>query len=267
MHPLLLELKLGSLTIPIHTYGLMIALGFLSGVYTVRKLAARSGVKPDLVSDLAFWLLLIGFVGARLLYIITRLDFFLANPAEIVRVWEGGLVFFGGLITATAYGIWYIRKHRLPVWKMADILLPGVVIAHAFGRVGCLAAGCCYGKPTGVPWGIRLDSDLVDFQLRGIPLHPTQLYESTALFILFAGMIWLFRHRKFDGQVGLTYFLLYPVIRSIIEVYRGDSVRGFVIDGILSTSQFISLLVFLAAGYVLMHRLKQAEEEFHARRR
>lgn len=267
MHPILLELKLGSLNIPIHTYGLMIAVGFLTGVYTVRKLAARSGVKPDLVSDLAFWLLMIGFAGARLLYIITRLDFFIANPGEILRVWEGGLVFFGGLIAATAYAFWFFRKHQLQVWKMTDILSPGVVVAHAFGRVGCLAAGCCYGKPTGAPWGIRLNSELVDFQLRGIPLHPTQIYESTALFILFAGMLWVFRHKKFDGQVGLTYFMLYPVIRSIIEIFRGDTVRGFVVDGILSTSQFISLLVFLAAGYWLMVRLKHAQEEHHARRR
>lgn len=267
MHPLLLEISLGSLSIPIHTYGLMIAIGFLCGVFTVRKLAMRSGINPDLVSDLAFWLLMIGFVGARLLYIITRLDFFVANPGEILRVWEGGLVFFGGLITSTIYAIYFFRKHKLAVWKMTDILSPGLVVAHAFGRVGCLAAGCCYGKPTGVPWGIKLNSELVDVSLRGIPLHPTQIYESSALFILYAGLLYVFRNKRFDGQVGLTYFMLYPVIRSVIEIFRGDTVRGFVIEDVLSTSQFISLLVFIAAGWMLNYRLKQTQEESRARTR
>lgn len=258
---------MGSLQIPIHTYGLMIAIGFLAGVYTVRKLAARSGVNPDLVSDLAFWLLMVGFVGARLLYVITRLDFFVANPGEIFRVWEGGLVFFGGLLVATVYAFWFFRKHRLRIWTMIDVLSPGVVVAHAFGRLGCLAAGCCYGKPTGMPWGIRLESELVDFQLRGIPLHPTQIYESTALFLLFAGMLYVFRTRRFEGQVGLTYFMLYPIVRSVIEAFRGDTVRGFVIEGWLSTSQFISLLVFVAAAAMLNYRLRQTEREADANRR
>jgi phosphatidylglycerol:prolipoprotein diacylglycerol transferase len=214
---------------------------------------------PDLNADLAFWLLFWGFIGARVLFIITRLPTFIENPLDMFKVWEGGLVFFGGLLAATAYAIWYLRKHKLDPWKMSDILLPGVTIAHAFGRLGCLSAGCCYGRPTDMPWGIKLDSDLVDGALRGIPLHPTQLYESVSLFILFGGLIYIFRHKKFDGQVGLTYFMLYPIIRSIIEIYRGDSIRGFVIENILSTSQFISILVFIGAFWMLMVRLKQAE--------
>jgi len=168
-------------------------------------------------------------------------------------------VFFGGLITATAYAFWFFRKHRLNVWKMIDVLSPGVVVAHAFGRIGCLAAGCCYGRPTGQPWGIRLESELVEASLRGIPLHPTQIYESSALFILFAGLMYVSKNKRFDGQVGLTYFMLYPIIRSIIEVFRGDTVRGFVIDGWLSTSQFISILVFIAAGVMLNLRMRQSD--------
>ena len=182
------------------------------------------------------------------------------NPVEIVKVWEGGLVFFGGLIASTAYGIYFFVKHKLPAWKMIDILTPGLVVAHAFGRLGCLGAGCCYGRPTDLPWGIKLHSELVDASMRGIPLHPTQLYESTSLFILFAGLMYVFKHKKFDGQVGLTYFMLYPIIRSIVEIYRGDSIRGFIIDDVLSTSQFISIFVFLGALAVLVYRLKKANE-------
>jgi phosphatidylglycerol:prolipoprotein diacylglycerol transferase len=255
MHPLLFELHLGGAAIPFHTYGLMIALGFILGVATVRKLAARAGVDPDQCADLAFWLLVLGFVGSRILFVLTRLSYFLANPLDVFKVWEGGLVFFGGLIASTAYAIWYFRRKKLDPWKMIDILSPGLVIAHAFGRLGCLSAGCCHGRPTGAPWGIRLDSELVDDSLRGIPLHPTQLYEFVSLMILFAGLIRVFHKKRIDGQVGLAYFMAYPLIRSVIEIFRGDTIRGFVIEGFLSTSQFISTLVFVAALLVLTRRL------------
>ena len=261
MHPILFELNLGFAKIPLHTYGLMIAIGFLIAVYTVRQLARKSEINPDLVSDLGFWLLMYGFVGARALFIITRWDYFMQNPTDMFRVWEGGLVFFGGLLSATAYALFFFKKHKLSPWKMIDVLSPPVVVAHAFGRLGCLGAGCCYGRPTSEPWGIKLVSDLVDPTLRNIPLHPTQLYESASLFILFAGMLYIFKNRRFYGQVGLTYFMIYPIIRSIIEIFRGDSIRGFVIDDVLSTSQFISSLVFAGALWLLLYRLKQTEKQ------
>ena len=169
-------------------------------------------------------------------------------------------MFFGGPLACIPFAVWYIRKYRLPMWKTMDILVPGLTVNHAFGRLGCLAAGCCYGKPTGGDWGIRLYSDLVEKEYQGIPLHPTQIYESTALFILFFGLLYVFRKRAFDGQVVLTYFMAYPIIRSIVEVFRGDLIRGFVIDGVLSTSQFLSILVFVGASIVLSLRLKQVRE-------
>jgi len=134
-------------------------------------------------------------------------------------------------------------------------------VAHAFGRLGCLSAGCCYGKPTGGIWGIKLYSELVDPSMRGIYLHPTQLYESVSLFILFFGLLRVFSKKIFDGQVTLVYFMTYPILRSIIEVFRGDSIRGFVIEDILSTSQFISLLVFIGATVALVLRLKQVRSK------
>jgi phosphatidylglycerol:prolipoprotein diacylglycerol transferase len=144
----------------------------------------------------------------------------------------------------------------MDLWKTMDCAFPGLVTAHMFGRVGCLTAGCCYGKPTGSSWGIKLYSDLVDPSLRGIPLHPTQIYEATSLFLLLMGLLWLERRKSFDGQVALTYLMAYSVIRSIIEVFRGDLIRGFVIGDWLSTSQFISALVFVAAMIALIYRLK-----------
>ncbi len=260
MHPILLELNLGFIKIPLHTYGFFIAVGFLSAIALVRNLATKRNIDPDLASDLGFWLLMVGFVGARILFIITRLDYFLENPVEMFKVWEGGLVFFGGLLAATAYALFWLKKHKISAWMMSDVLTPPVVLAHAFGRLGCLGAGCCYGRPTDMPWGVTLHSELVDAEFRGIPLHPTQAYEALSLFILFFGMMYIFKHKRFDGQVGLTYFMLYPIIRSIIEIYRGDSIRGFIIEGVLSTSQFISILTFLGAFWVLnQRRIKKNE--------
>ena len=253
MHPLLVNLG----PIPIHTYGFLIAIGFLTCVYTIRKLSERAGLNAERNLDLTFWMLLAGFLGARILFILTRFSYFMSEPLEMFKVWEGGLVFFGGPIACVPLLIWYVRKHKLPVWKTADAMIPGLVIAHMFGRFGCLAAGCCYGKPTGSEWGVRLYSELVDRQFQGVPLHPTQLYEASSLFILFCGLLYTFRHKKFDGQVILTYFMAYPVIRSIVEIFRGDLIRGFVIDDVLSTSQFISILIFVGASITLIYRLKQ----------
>jgi phosphatidylglycerol:prolipoprotein diacylglycerol transferase len=252
MHPVLL--RIGS--VPIHTYGFLIAVGFLVAVWVIRRLCLRSKLDVDRVLDLTFWSLLVGFVGARVLYVLTQFDSFARSPMDIFKVWEGGLVFFGGPLAVVPFAVWYVRKFKLPTWKVMDAMIPGLVIAHAFGRLGCIAAGCCYGKPTGADWGFRFYSPLIDVNLRGIPLHPTQLYESSALFVLFLGMLWLYRRKVFDGQVVLSYFIVYPVIRSVIEVFRGDTLRGFVIEDVLSTSQFISIGVFAAASAALVYRLK-----------
>lgn len=253
MHPLLL--KIGS--VPIHTYGFMIAIGFLIALYVIKRLAHAAKLDEDRILDLTFWAFLVGFLGARILFILTRLDYFLNDPMEMIRVWEGGLVFYGGPLLAAPFVIWYVWRHKISVWRTMDVIMPGLVVGQIFGRFGCLAAGCCYGKPTGNSFGIKLYSDLVDKQFQGINLHPTQLYESVALMPLFFGMLYVFRRKSFDGQVGLLYFMGYPIIRSIVEIFRGDLIRGFVIDNILSTSQFISLLVFAVASYALWWRLRQ----------
>lgn len=240
--------------LPIHTYGFLIAVGFIIAVYVTRWQAERYKMDVERVLDLMFWALLVGFVGARVLFIITRWQDYRGDLLGIFRVWEGGLVFLGGPILGTPFIIWFTKKHKLSLWGALDAVAPGFVIAHAFGRMGCLAAGCCYGRPTGGSWGIRLDTELVDAHLRGIPLHPTQLYESVSLAILFGVLVWLSKRRKFEGQVALTYFMAYPVLRSIVEIYRGDVIRGFVIDGWLSTSQFLSIFVFAIAAVAMFKR-------------
>lgn len=253
MHPLLFQLG----PIPVHTYGFLIAIGFLIAVQVIKRLAERAKLDVNRVLDLVFWTMLVGFIGARFLFVLTRIDYFMANPGDLFKVWEGGLVFFGGPLAAIPFVIWYTRKYKLPLWSTMDVMIPGLAIAHVFGRFGCVAAGCCYGKPTGGDWGLKLNSDLVDPAFRGIYLHPVQLYEAGAVLALFFGLIWVSRRKLFDGQVVLTYFMAYPIVRSVTELFRGDLIRGFVIDEWLSTSQFISLLVFLGAGFVLFWRLNQ----------
>lgn len=258
MHPELI--KLGPLAI--HTYGFMIAIGFLTSLQVGKRLAARSKLNVDHVLDLGFWCLLVGFIGTRILYIITRLDYFIQDPLAVFKVWEGGLVFLGGPIAVVPFVIWYVRKHKMPIWKVLDVLTPSMVIGHMFGRLGCLASGCCYGKPTGSSWyGIRFYSEFVEKQYHGVLLHPTQLYESFSLFILFLGLLVVFKRKVFDGQVALSYLLTYPIIRSIIEAFRGDLIRGFVIDGYLSTSQFLSLLILIGGSITLFYRLRQIEHQ------
>lgn len=255
MHPVLISF--GPLTI--HTYGFLIAIGFLVAISVIRRLASRSNLDIERVLDLSFWCLLVGFLGSRILFIITRYNEFMYRPLDVFKIWEGGLVFLGGPILVLPFLIWYVRKHKLPIWKVLDVLTPGLVIAHAFGRLGCLAAGCCYGKPTGSSFGVKLYSNLVDRQFQGIPLHPTQLYESGALLILFFGLLYVYKRKIFDGQVVFTYLLAYPVIRSIIELFRGDLIRGFVIEDVISTSQFISILIFIMTLFALWFRLQQIQ--------
>lgn len=257
MYPLLL--KIGPISI--HTYGFMIALGFLFAVQLGKYFTQKSNIDFNKALDAGFIGLFSGFIGARALYVITRWSDFASDPMAIFRVWEGGLVFYGGIIVGISVGILVGYFYKMNIWRTLDATIPGINFAHALGRLGCLGAGCCYGKPTGSSFGIRFYSELIDPQLRGVPLHPTQLYEAGALFFLFFLLVYTFKKKTFDGQVILTYCMTYPIIRSIVEVFRGDSIRGFVIDPWLSTSQFISILVFMITLGFFIYRYNQVKKK------
>jgi phosphatidylglycerol:prolipoprotein diacylglycerol transferase len=162
-------------------------------------------------------------------------------------------VFYGGLIGALPVAWWYARKHNLPPWPTADVLAPGVALGQAVGRLGCFAAGCCYGRPAEVPWAVTF-KDIYTTRTVGtpldVPLHPTQLYEAAATLLIFGLLIWMSRKKLFHGQVALAYVFLYSLARFVIEFYRGDAARGTVLGGWLSTSQFISILMVLAVLFV-----------------
>src|SRR4051812_47938786 len=157
MYPVLHDFDLfGLLKDPwsLHTYGVLIAMGFLAAMNLAKRQAEREGEDPDRIVDLAFYVLLAGLVGSRIVFIFTKLDQYTKDPIEIVMFWRGGLVWYGGFIAATGYVWVYCRKHRLNFFKYADLCIPYVALAHAFGRLGCLSAGCCFGKPTDMPWAI-----------------------------------------------------------------------------------------------------------------
>lgn len=245
----------------LHSYGLMVALGFLVGLFWVGRESKRVGLPSEKLMDLAFYIIVAAILGSRLLYILIEDPSILwKQPLDFFKVWEGGLVFYGGLIGAVAVSAWYMLKHRLNFWKVSDIFMPGVAIGHAIGRLGCFAAGCCYGKPTSHPawWSVIFPTEGEGLAPGGIPLYPTQLMESGAELAIFLILVYFSRKKKFDGQILLMYLILYSIIRIILEFYRGDFVRGFIVGG-WSTSQFVSfILIFLAIGCWIIRSRKSA---------
>ncbi|MCP4347952.1 MAG: prolipoprotein diacylglyceryl transferase [Desulfobacterales bacterium] len=246
MYPVLL--KIGKL--PIYTYGLFIATGFMVGMYVARKEAERLGQDPYKIMDICFYILLFGIIGSRVFFILTTPGSYLADPLEIFKIWKGGLVFYGGFIGAVAAAFIFLKKNKMPFWKTTDILAPGLAIGHFFGRIGCFFAGCCYGKPCDLPWAIVFRHP-ESVAYTGVPLHPTQIYSAINNLAIF-GLLWLFRTRKkFDGQLFCIYVFIYGITRSIIETFRGDF-RGDTFFGILSVSQTIGISMSLIAVYMIM---------------
>lgn len=270
MHPVLFQTDLfGLLSEPwsLHTYGLLIATGFLVAMMLSKRQAEREGEDPDRIVDLAFYVLLAGLIGARLVFILTKLDEYLRRPIEIFMFWRGGLVWYGGFIAAALYIAYYTRKHHITYFKVVDILIPYMALAHAFGRFGCLAAGCCHGAPTTEAWGIVFPagsmaqqaqqvSGLVGIGDASLPVHPTQLYEAGAELMLFWLLVWMRPRKRFHGQLFLVWLGLYPVLRSLIEMFRGDKERGVYV---LSTSQYISIGVGIAAAVIFFYLRRQRQ--------
>ena len=239
----------GPLTV--YTYGVLLAAAYLLGLRLAMSRARTRGLDPTRMLDLGIYLIISALVGAKALLVVVEWDHFTASPREFLSLARSGGVFYGGLILAVSVAFWYIRRHRLPFWQTCDVVAPGIALGHAVGRLGCLAAGCCYGRPTSVPWAITFTNPAAEANVGtplGVPLHPTQIYESAAEFLILALLVATERRgRAFAGRTFWLYMLLYAISRFVIEFYRGDP-RGLVF-GVLSTSQFISIvLVPLSIG-------------------
>jgi phosphatidylglycerol:prolipoprotein diacylglycerol transferase len=237
------------------TYGALLAIGFLLALKFAAARGKKQGIETSLTLDLGLYILISALLGAKLLLLIVDWDHYRQDPVSLLR--SGG-VFYGGLVAAVITSLWFFRKHNLSAWQMTDIMAPSVALGHAIGRLGCFSAGCCYGKPTSVSWGITF-SNPYSRQIAGVPLgvslHPTQLYEAGAEILIFLILLFLTKRKRFDGQIFWTYVALYAVARFIIEFFRGDN-RGFVFEGALSTSQFIGILMLGAAitSLAVLHR-------------
>jgi phosphatidylglycerol:prolipoprotein diacylglycerol transferase len=254
----LLGRHIGPLTL--HTYGVLLAAAFLAGLWIAGRQARKDGLDPNRVTDLAVYVLIAGLIGAKIMLLAVDWTYYSENPRLLLSILQSGGVFYGGLLAALPVAWWYARRHALEGWRTADVLAPGLVLGQAVGRLGCLAAGCCWGKPASVPWAITF-TNMQASRTVGTPLdtpmHPTQLYESLAALGIFFTLLWIARRKRFHGQVTLGYVALYAVVRFVIEFYRGDASRGFVFGGLLSTSQFISILMVAGVPLVLPYLLKK----------
>ncbi len=262
MHPILFEIPridLGNWTIgpiPVRMYGLLIGIGFLLGIWLAARRAKKEGLNPDRILDLGVYLLLAAIIGSRLLYVLTSWNELSQNPLDMFAIWKGGLVFYGGVLAAVPVGIWFVRKHELPVWKTADIIAPYAALAHAFGRLGCFFAGCCYGTPCNGPLCITF-SDPHSLAPRGVPLFPSQLAESGGELLIFVLLLALRRHKKFDGQLFWLYLVFYAVLRFSLEFFRGDADRGLYFGGAISQSQIIAV-VMVVFSLIILWKLGKA---------
>ena len=243
----------GSVTI--HTYGLLLALAFIAGIWITSRNAQKQGLDSDSIWNLGLVVIFSALVGAKALLFISDYSYYSQNPREIfsLSTLRSTGVYYGGLALALLASFWYVRKAKLPGWTVADLAAPGLALGQAIGRLGCLSAGCCYGKPTNLAWAISFTNQY-SFENVGvplnIPLHPTQIYEAVGSFALFGYLMWRLGRKRFTGQVILEFLAIYSALRFVIEFFRDDD-RSFVLEGILSTSQLISLLTVLGAAAVL----------------
>ncbi len=253
MHPVLFHI--GRFTI--YSYGVLVALGFAAGIAWAYLNARREGIDPGQILDLSFYVVVSAVVGARLFYVLIKYQDYIHDPLRALKIWEGGLVFYGGLILAGITGTWYILHHRLLHWKVMDVFAPGIALGHAIGRIGCFCAGCCYGKACHCAIGVVF-RDPRSLARLGVPLYPTQLISSLTLFTIFIILVIISRRKRFDGQVFWSYVLIYALARFGIEFLRGDP-RGFTIPGLISTSQGISILLVPISIYFLIRLKRQSE--------
>lgn len=260
MYPILVKIPLFGLfgldSIPIYSYGVMVASGFLIGSWYVGRQARLQGEDPAKAMDLVFYILIAAILGSRVFHVlIAEREQFFKNPLTLFKIWQGGLVFYGGLIFSLLTAVWFFKKYRLPAWKYSDFFAPAIALGHALGRQGCFLTGCCHGKPllyaTWYSVTFPLNSSLAP---GGIPLYPTQLMESLAEFSIFLFLNWKLKRKKFDGQIICLYLMIYAGARFLIEFLRGDSDRGFLFGTEISTSQGIAVILFAIGMAMYVYR-------------
>ena len=239
MHPELFHI--GSITI--YTYAFLIALGTLiAALYTKWRTREELGIK-DLSNNFFYIIFIAGFLGGKVFFYLQNPVYYFHHPKLMLDNFSGGFVFYGSFIFIIPVVIWYLKKHKIPLLPMLDILAITTLIVHSIGRLGCFFGGCCYGKPTNSSLGLVFPTT------HGVHVHPTQLYEITALLCIMLLIFFLKKRQQFKGQLFLTYIILYALARNILELFRGDK-RGFIIEKYLSHSQFIGIILILITLFI-----------------
>jgi phosphatidylglycerol:prolipoprotein diacylglycerol transferase len=254
--------EIGHFSLP--TYGFLVAVGVLLGLLLCVRNAQRLGINADDTWNLGILVTLAGILGAKILLIVNDWSYYTRNPSEILSVntLRSGGVFSGGLLAGLLAAAWYMYSHKMPPLRTCDAFAPGLALGHAIGRLGCFAAGCCYGKETHAAWGVvfknPLAAEWVGTPL-GVPLEPTQLMEAVFEFCNFLLLMWLVKRKHADGQVMGTYLILYGIARFFIEFLRGDPGRGEVFGGIMTGTQLIAVGMVVLGGLFWLRRAPNAE--------
>ncbi len=232
--------------LPLYSFGFVISLGLILALYLMSRRSKRTGFPlNDDASDLVFITVAAGFLGARIQYIFQNADWYLEHPLKIFAIWEGGLIFYGGMISSLIVLAICMRAKKIPFLKGLDFLMPYVAMVHAFGRIGCFFNGCCYGKVCDLPWAVR-------FPGLESAIHPTQLYEAVFDFLLFIFLNKRYETKRFEGEISCLYFVIYPAGRFIIEFFRTEPSWMF-----FSWNQWISLATFAVAGIIYLSQWKK----------
>ena len=236
--------------IVLRSYGLFVALGFLTGILSALFFAKREKIDPNHILDLALIVLISAIVGARIFYVIQFWPSYADNWWKVFAIWEGGLVFYGGFIFTMLTVSIYLWKHRLPTWKVLDVIFPGGILGYGIGRIGCFLNGCCEGAICNLPWAVKFPNE------EGLR-HPTQLYATFSAILIFLFLLWRWNKRKFDGEITLLTIMLYSVYRFVNELMRVNPLYFG-----LSAAQWISILLFTGAGIAwLILRNKNNEKQ------
>jgi len=259
MHPILFQS--GSITI--YTYGVLVASGVVLGLLYARHHAPRAGLDPEKTWNMGIYAVLIALLLAKLWLVFSDWDYYVAHPRDIfsIATFQSGGTFYGGVIGAILTIVLYSLVQKMPLISVLDTYAAALPLGHAIGRMGCFFAGCCYGKPTTVPWGIEF-KNLSAAQIAGTPLgirlHPTQLYEAGAEIANFTILVWVRARQRFKGQLLGTYFLLYGVERGFIEFFRGDPGRTMLFHDTISLMQIVSVGLILTGGFLWYRGLRGA---------
>lgn len=259
MHPILFQL--GPVTI--YTYGVLVAVGVLLGLWYARRQAPRAGLDPDQVWNLGIYMVLAGLILAKVWLVLSSWDYYFAHPRDIfsIATFQSGGTFYGGLAGSVLMIVIYTHVQKISVLAVLDTFCAALPLGHAIGRLGCFAAGCCFGKPTSLPWGVTFTNPLAQ-QLAGtplgIPLHPTQLYEVALELVNFVLLVWLGARQRFTGQILGAYLVLYGMERGILEFFRGDPGRTLMFHDKVSLMQFVSVGMILTGAFLWWRGLSGA---------